>query len=92
MDISHRQYNPPQHSAFVACPPGKAGPPVYPPYMYQNSFNNAYMHPQSQPPRMQQPIPPPITAQQTRNFMPMFASNEKCKNNAGSVMSIILIT
>ncbi|KAK9681238.1 Xrn1 helical domain [Popillia japonica] len=64
MDISHRQYNPPQHSAFVACPPGKAGPP---------------------PPRMQQPIPPPIIAQQTRNFMPMFASNEKCKNNAGSL-------
>ncbi|KAI4465247.1 3' exoribonuclease [Holotrichia oblita] len=85
MDISHRQYNAAQHSAFVACPPGKTGPPVYPPYMYQNSYNNAYIHPQPQLSRMQQPVPPPIISQQSRNFMPMFASNEKPKSNAASL-------
>ncbi|GJQ70278.1 putative 5'-3' exoribonuclease [Trypoxylus dichotomus] len=81
MDTSQRQFVPP-HSAFVPCPTGKAGPPLYLPYMYQNSYNNMYMRP---PPHASN-VQPPIVPHQTRNFMPSFADNEKPK---GSTVQIL---
>lgn len=87
-DMPHRQF-PPQHSAFVPCPPGRPVPPLYHQpnlYMYQNSYNNVYMRPQLH--RIQ---PPAAIVQQSRNFMPSYANNEKSKNNVGWKNNNILL-
>lgn len=78
-----------QHSAFVPCPPGKSGQPLYiqpNQFMYKNAYN-MYSHSQPLQPRIPQPIQ--VMGQHSRNFLPAFANNEKSKNNTGQVNMLI---